>query len=252
MKILLLIISIPLIIVSYAHRSNTDDDAVVQPVEADYPGTVLVQLFTSQGCSSCPPADVLLEEVKSRYDDVYVLSYHVDYWNRLGWADPFSKAEYTDLQYEYARKFRYGSVYTPQAVIDGKDHFVGSNKAKMTQQLGKFLSKGDENRIEVSGIVKKESSLSFEYVIEGETEGKTLKAALVLDEETTYVSRGENRKRTLTNSNIVIREKEVTLSGSGKGKLTLDFPESDENSREYEVVVFLQDSNLNILAATSS
>ncbi|WP_100803925.1 DUF1223 domain-containing protein [Ulvibacter sp. MAR_2010_11] len=118
---------------------------------------VFIQLFTSQGCSSCPPADVLLEEVKNNFakKNVLVASYHVDYWDRLGWKDPFSKSDYTTLQHAYGFKFNSRSVYTPQAVVNGSIHFVGSNKDSMNKYVSKFLKTASENAITLSEITKK-------------------------------------------------------------------------------------------------
>ncbi|MGB3774226.1 MAG: DUF1223 domain-containing protein, partial [Leeuwenhoekiella sp.] len=82
---------------------------------------VLIELFTSQGCSSCPPADKLLKELAENHPEgnVYVLSYHVDYWDRLGWKDIFSQKKFTEKQYSYAKAFKLSTVYTPQAIVNG-------------------------------------------------------------------------------------------------------------------------------------
>jgi hypothetical protein len=88
---------------------------------------VVVELFTSQGCSSCPPADALLAEL-ARRDDVLALGFHVTYWDRLGWKDPLSSPPATERQRDYARRFNDGQLYTPQMVIDGVDEMVGSDR----------------------------------------------------------------------------------------------------------------------------
>ena len=90
---------------------------------------IVVELFTSEGCSSCPPADALLAELASR-PDVLALSFHVDYWDRLGWKDPYSSREATARQHRYATLLDLASIYTPQIVIDGKWQAVGSDRSR--------------------------------------------------------------------------------------------------------------------------
>ncbi len=93
-------------------------------------GFAVVELFTSQGCSSCPSADKLIEKVRQETiaARVYLLAYHVDYWDHLGWKDSFSKAKFSARQRQYARWFSQGNVYTPQMVVNGAREFVGSNE----------------------------------------------------------------------------------------------------------------------------
>jgi hypothetical protein len=107
---------------------------VAFPVAAGQPPTV-VELFTSEGCSSCPPADALLAEL-ARRPEVLALSWHVDYWDRLGWKDPYSSAAATARQRDYARLLGTGEVYTPQIVIDGHWQAVGSDQAAVEEAIG--------------------------------------------------------------------------------------------------------------------
>jgi hypothetical protein len=103
------------------------------PAHAD-PRPIVVELFTSQGCSSCPPADALLAEL-ARRPDVLALGFHISYWDRLGWKDPLSSEASTDRQKAYARRFNDGQVYTPEIVIDGTSDAIGSNRGAVTAAL---------------------------------------------------------------------------------------------------------------------
>jgi len=99
---------------------------------------VVVELFTSEGCSSCPPADALLKALSEQQTvpgtEIIALEEHVDYWDHLGWKDPFSKSEFTERQNEYGRTFRNDGVYTPQMIVDGQTEFVGS-RAREAQEV---------------------------------------------------------------------------------------------------------------------
>jgi hypothetical protein len=99
---------------------------------ADRP--IVVELFTSEGCSSCPPADALLAEL-ARHPDVLALSFHVDYWDRLGWKDPYSSRAATDRQNRYATLLHLATIYTPQIVVDGRWEAVGSDRADVEHAL---------------------------------------------------------------------------------------------------------------------
>jgi hypothetical protein len=132
MKLLILlaiIASATLLITLTNHWQRDDKAAIGKPV------TVVVELFTSEGCSSCPPADSILSklihEPPIKGAEVVALSEHVDYWNRLGWKDPYSAAQFSRRQEEYAQAFGNSSIYTPQMVVDGDVEFVGNdiNKA---------------------------------------------------------------------------------------------------------------------------
>src|SRR5712664_2457828 len=124
------------------------------PSRGDTPRSpVLVELFTSEGCSSCPPADALLERLDRSQQlsgaDLIVLSEHVDYWNDIGWKDPYSSHEYSERQSAYAAQFGLGTIYTPQMVVDGHFEFVGSDERRATQAI-KEAAKASKARVSIS------------------------------------------------------------------------------------------------------
>lgn len=130
--------------------------------------TRYIQLFTSQGCSSCPPADRLLKEISDKYADknVHVLSYHVDYWNRLGWKDTFSQKVFSDKQYAYAKTFKLNTVYTSQAIVNGAREFVGSNRAIMETAIKEF-NNSTQNASSTIRAERVDDSLRITYTISG-------------------------------------------------------------------------------------
>jgi hypothetical protein len=211
---------------------------------------VMIQLFTSQGCSSCPPADRLVETIKEEYknQNVYVLSYHVDYWNRLGWKDPFSKQEFTQLQYNYADQFQERRVYTPQIVVNGSEHFVGSDGYKLRKRIQSYLKNDVQNKIAIQS--KKEGkNIHFTIQVAGDTQNKQLKLASLLNNSITEVTRGENSNRTLSNSNIVLDEKIVTLDENNTAKFSVTLGNT-EAQKDMALIAFVQDEELKITGAT--
>ena len=200
-------------------KRSTSSDVV-----NSYEPVIVLELFTSQGCSSCPPADVLLNSAKEQYPEkVFALSYHVDYWNYIGWEDPFSKAAFTKKQRYYNQKFRYRSNYTPQLVVNGKEHFVGSDATKLSKKIAEYGKLQAANSIVISNVNQNGQTIDFNYKIDGKLAEKKLRAVLVLDERTTSVKRGENRNRVLKNANIVVAEKYIELNNTA-GNNTITIP----------------------------
>ncbi len=110
--------------------------------KAQNKGFAVVELFTSEGCSSCPKGDAVVARLRDDYKgSVYVLGFHVDYWNRLGWQDVYSSKEYSKRQGEYASALKLPSVYTPQAIVNGKHELVGSERGELYSLVADALKK---------------------------------------------------------------------------------------------------------------
>lgn len=214
-------------------------------------GFVIIQLFTSQGCSSCPPADMLLDKTNEEYKDkeVYTLSYHVDYWNRLGWKDPYSSKIFSDKQYEYSRQFGGSTVYTPQAIINGQIQFTGSNSDKMDKAIKYYLQSDTQIGIDLTNIKSSASQVSTDFNLETLPKNSHLVIALVVDSRNTSVKRGENVGKTLKNTNIVAVEKSA-VQGKKAGNLELEIPDWIETKDKLSLVAYIQKEDLQILGAT--
>lgn len=161
--------------------------------------TVLVELFTSEGCSSCPPADALLERLDRSQPvpgaQIVVLSEHVDYWNHLGWADPYSSPAFSARQQQYARRFRTQEPYTPQMVVDGRSEFLGSDAQAADAAIRSAIRQpGAALRIDESDGV---ATIDVGPLPAGTARKAAVLAAYAIDSGTQDVLRGENEGRRL-------------------------------------------------------
>ena len=173
--------------VSGVGRANESDSA-----------PVVLELFTSQGCSSCPPADELLTELAQRENNVIALAFHITYWDRLGWKDPFGKEWATQRQHSYRKWAHRRSVFTPQLVVDGKESVVGSRKRQVRSAVYRN-SRSEKFRPRLG--------LDGDFLVIGLPRAPSAKHSAVLvfgylDPQSTKIPRGENRGRLLENTRI--------------------------------------------------
>lgn len=169
-------------------------------------GFALIELFTSEGCSSCPAADEALEDIQKKYSDknVLVLGYHVDYWDNLGWKDIFSNPLFTQRQEYYSNIFRLNSIYTPQAVVNGKNEFVGSNKTKLVSSINEQLNEQPTASINLKAALDNSGKIDVSYSSQSpNSKNEQLVLLLVQKMATNKIRRGENEGRTLHHINIV-------------------------------------------------
>lgn len=233
------------------HLSNDDFDPGSNVGKESYSPIVVMELFTSQGCSSCPAADRLLNEIRKVADkNVITLSYHVDYWNYIGWEDPFSSSDFAVKQSLYNVKFNSQGNYTPQLVINGKEHFVGSDRALVLSKISNYKEQPALNEVLLYEVKKDRDLVSFGFRIEGDIKNKSIKALLVLDERTTLVKRGENRNKLLVNSNIVLFEKIENLH-SNTGNMMIEIPGSINSAEAMHLVVLIENEIYDISAAAN-
>jgi hypothetical protein len=204
---------------------------------------VLVELFTSEGCSSCPPADKNLiyfnEKQPFPEAEVVVLSMHVDYWNRLGWRDPFSSAQFSERQNYYSNTFNLDGVYTPQMVVDGRAQFVGSNLSE-AQRAIKSVAKDKKANVELTVV---DNELALDITDIPQHSGSNVILVIAEDNLSVKVKNGENGGRTLQHS-AVVREfrtiGELTAKDNNfKGKASLQL-NADWKRKDLKLVVFVQ------------
>ncbi|MDN5200799.1 DUF1223 domain-containing protein [Fulvivirgaceae bacterium BMA10] len=214
--------------------------------------TVVVELFTSQGCSSCPSADRLLsniiDEAEEEGTHVFGLSFHVSYWNYLGWKDPYSQEAFNKRQSAYAYAFNNSNIYTPQMVVNGQAEFVGSNKTLAQEQIKKALTRSNSIQITLEKLEKQSNSLSISYKLNEVLDSHALHFGLVERELENYVPRGENRGLTLKHDNVVRVFKSIGMNQ--KGVISLNIPD-DIDFDKSAVIVYAQDmTSMKVKGAT--
>jgi hypothetical protein len=200
------------------------------------PTPVIVELFTSQGCSSCPPADALIHDIANdpaMRGRVIPLAFHVDYWDSLGWRDPFSSAEWTQRQARYVRTMHLNSAYTPQAVVNGSREFVGFNRAAMSAALEK--ASNEKPRSEITLTARRDGNSVLANIHATVPANDDLMLAIVEDGVTTKIEHGENAGRTLTNDAIVRK-----LIRVQPGQTTITVP-LDSAWHDVNATAFVQD-----------
>ncbi len=228
-------------ILLYACTTSTAGEVKEKEVtdnDKSYSKKVLVELFTSQGCSSCPSADKLLSSLAQSDTNLIVLSFHVDYWDRLGWKDVFSNHDYTLRQQQYVQALHAQSVYTPQAVVQGQFEMVGSNKPAITNAIQKAREDNDE--VELSGNVSVNGNIiTVHYEVNKIVANEQVVVALIQRQASTHIARGENSGITLAGYNVVRNLSAMPLTKSNN-TTQLSLPADLQNDNA-SVVIFVQD-----------
>ncbi len=210
-----------------------------QNIQAENNRFAVLELFTSEGCSSCPPADHLMGEIEEKYKNqpVYILSYHIDYWNNLGWKDKFSSPENSKRQQQYAQTL-HSQVYTPQLIVNGKKELIGSDQNAVENALQSALLSSDNTKIDLSAkISEKEINVNFNAA-QNDSQNKLL-ITLVEKKSSTNVQRGENEGRHLIHWQIVHQQHQISLKNTFEGKTTFKLPENF-NPNNWEIIGLIQ------------
>lgn len=202
-------------------------------------GFAVLELFTSEGCSSCPPADALLARIQQEAGNkpIYVLAYHVDYWNRLGWKDVFSQPQYSKRQYQYSQQLP-SQVYTPQLVVNGQTSCIGSDESAVTNAIGEALGNGAAATLGIKAQLQPVKA-SLTYAISGNTGNSQLLVAVVQKHAVSKVERGENEGRTLSHAQVVRELQTLKLRDGKQGTAEINLPENF-NAQEWELIGLLQ------------
>lgn len=223
------------------------------------PTVVLVELFTSEGCSSCPPADALLRRIdgtRAGKDRLIVgLSEHVTYWNSLGWTDRFSSPIFTDRQNAYGAALALDSVYTPQMVVNGTEQFVGSDERSLDAAIRREESRDTPVAVRILSATVSGQTLVVEFsaTASGRFDGGDMVAVIADDSDQTSVLRGENSGRTL---NHVAVARSLTRVGrfetGARQTARVALPEGFNAAEKHHLVLFAQAGGAGRVLGTDS
>lgn len=213
-------------------------------------GVAVVELFTSESCSSCPPAEANLARIVAKRDPKHViaLSFHVDYWNQLGWTDPFSSPDYTARQRNYANHGA-GGVYTPELFVNGAQGMVGSNVTRSDAALDTALS--TPPAVSVDLALDAGDGISGHYAVSSAPRSAVMDLALLQRSAVNPVTGGENAGQTLHQVDVVRSFRTLELNGAS-GTFTFALPKGLSRS-DVRVAAFVQDpTTLHILGGAAT
>ena len=239
-----------LVTVWCGYKAHTQSPA---PEKARVP--VLVELFTSEGCSDCPPADRLLEELSTQQPipgvEAIVISEHVTYWDHLGWRDPYSLEDVDLRQKEYGSRFNLSDIYTPQAVIDGAAQLVGNNGPGVEKAIEQAAS-APKKPLAIADAHWENGAVSFSVRGAGDSSAR-LVAVLVADANGQKIARGENAGRTLHHVAVARTFKDFGSNAmDGRGlRLSGGSLAHDQASTPGRLVVFLVDKKTGHVTAVA-
>jgi hypothetical protein len=216
------------------------------PSAAEQPAPIVIELYTSQGCSSCPPADAFFAEL-ARQPGIVALGFHVDYWNYLGWADPFSSKKFTYRQKEYAMSFRQTGVYTPQMVVNGRRGEVGSDRSAVMAAIVEARKHKPAAKVTLEKLGG--HRLRVTIAAAAEAKGAHVWLALFDLRQTTKILRGENEGKTLVHHHVVRDWKKLGEIAAEAAEFTVTAASDQGEKRGGAAVVVQQPKAGSILGA---
>lgn len=229
--------------VSIPAPSVRSEELVVRQTEAISPrGVAVVELFTSEGCSSCPPADQALSRLVARANaeelPLYALSFHVDYWDYLGFRDPFSSADFSARQHHYGWINPDSGTYTPEAVVNGRAETVGSNATRLDALVSSALASTPSAFIRLEAR-RNASQFDVSYRVTGGTTGRVLNLALVEPRAVSAVTGGENAGKRLEHVNVVRSFTTRSLAPSPVGTWSV-VPNRNLDGKRLRIIAYVQ------------
>lgn len=206
--------------------------------------TVLVEFYTSEGCSSCPKADLFGTEIRNIADSnkqrVYTLDWHVDLWNQSGWVDPFSDSLYTQRQEDFARANNQKAMFTPMVFVNGKGALPAGAKSEVGKLIESNIRKPASNFIMLSAsLMSASKALIIDYDIKGEIDSCDFMATLVQNVVYSMPTSGENAGTKLVHHNVV-RKLVGTTTPTPVGSLSMQLATVDIDFKQYKLIAFLQ------------
>lgn len=245
-------VTLMITLLSFSACGQVNSSGEKNIAKADGKGFAVLELFTSEGCSSCPPADELMAKIQkeAKGKAVYILAYHVDYWNRLGWKDVFSDADFSKRQKQYSGWLN-AQIYTPQLIINGKAEFVGADEKAISNAIVHELNI-DPVATLLLHAQQGSDGLKLHYTANNYAKGSHLLIAVIQKNAQTKVERGENAGHTLSHIQIVRKLQNEALNMTGEGSLVVALPKGFD-SRNWEVLGLIQnESNGQILGAAKA
>lgn len=248
--LLLLLLVLPVLLMSLLPSADGEtalSNKTVRVQEFDAAnGPVVLELFTSQGCSSCPSADALLQELDAKEEDVIALSFHVDYWNYLGWEDPFSSPYFSARQTDYTDVLQ-ARTYTPQLVVNGRQEMIGSRKSEVAAAI-KAAAQTPLVYQPTVRLTRGAEAITVNFTLDEAPAGHRVTALLVQPEATSSIKRGENRGRELHHVNVVRAMAHTPAKTQGEFVLRLPDGLSADTAR---VVLLVQEERTQAIVGVS-